>query len=108
MTAATATLRPVGVGERTVLLDVLRGFALLGIVLVNFQGSVGTTMPRIDGLTERVVPSGAMEAMSVGAVAMTCPMYSFSARKSFSARLRSMYCPIWLPIALADESSSAS
>jgi uncharacterized protein len=49
MTAATATLRPVGEGERTVLLDVLRGFALLGIVLVNFQGSVGTTMPRIDG-----------------------------------------------------------
>jgi uncharacterized protein len=47
---ATAPLRPVSEGERTVLLDVLRGFALLGIVLVNFPGSgPGTLMPRVDG-----------------------------------------------------------
>jgi uncharacterized protein len=49
MTADTVPLRPVGDGERTVLLDVLRGFALLGILLVNFWGARGTTLPRIDG-----------------------------------------------------------
>lgn len=48
MTAATRPLRPVGAGERIVLLDVLRGFALLGILLVNFWGGAGTTVPRVD------------------------------------------------------------
>jgi uncharacterized protein len=48
MIAATAPLRPVDDGERTVLLDVLRGFALLGILVVNFWGVRGTTLPRVD------------------------------------------------------------
>jgi uncharacterized protein len=48
MTAATHPLRPVGAGERMVLLDVLRGFALLGILLVNFWGGPGTMLPRVD------------------------------------------------------------
>jgi uncharacterized protein len=55
MNAATAPLLPVSDGERTVLLDVLRGFALLGIVLVNFWGAPGTTIPRIDGFVNSVL-----------------------------------------------------
>ena len=49
MTAPPPPLRPVSTGERTVLLDVLRGVALLGILLVNFWGDgPGTTIPRVD------------------------------------------------------------
>jgi uncharacterized protein len=55
LTAATSALRPVSDGERTVLLDVLRGFALLGILLVNFQGALGTTLPRVDGFVDAVL-----------------------------------------------------
>ena len=46
MTAAaqTGVLTPVG-EERTELLDVLRGFALLGIPLSHFRGAVATTGP---------------------------------------------------------------
>jgi uncharacterized protein len=52
MNAATETLqapmRPVGSDERVLTIDVLRGFALFGILLVNFYG-VGAT-----GLADRV------------------------------------------------------
>jgi uncharacterized protein len=39
---------PVQANERIVLLDILRGFALFGILLVNFGGKVGTWVPSID------------------------------------------------------------
>ena len=39
---ADARLRPVAVGERIETMDVLRGFALLGILLMNIEGMAGT------------------------------------------------------------------
>lgn len=41
-------VEPVPANERVVLLDILRGFALFGILLVNFGGDIGTWMPSID------------------------------------------------------------
>ena len=42
------TLEPVRAGERVTAVDVLRGFALLGILLVNFGGKVGAWLPSMD------------------------------------------------------------
>ena len=44
----TPALEPVRPGERVPVVDVLRGFALLGILLVNFEGEVGALFPSID------------------------------------------------------------
>jgi uncharacterized protein len=47
--ASTATaLGPTATTERMELLDILRGFALFGILLFNFHGSVGTNWPSTD------------------------------------------------------------
>jgi len=35
--ASVAPLTPVGGGERVVMIDVLRGFAILGVLIVNIQ-----------------------------------------------------------------------
>jgi uncharacterized protein len=43
-----AVVRPVARSERIELLDMLRGFALLGILLANFEGTPGQLIPKID------------------------------------------------------------
>ena len=53
-TADGATARPflfgpTSPGDRVELIDVLRGFALLGILLVNFQGEPGEATAALDG-----------------------------------------------------------
>lgn len=45
-------INPVPTGERVVLFDVLRGFALLGILFANFSSPEGTVIPRVDGVAE--------------------------------------------------------
>jgi uncharacterized protein len=79
MIAATAPMRPVDDGERTVLLDVLRGFALLGILLVNFWGARGTTLPRVDGFV-----SSALEHAVQGSF---YPLFAFLFGVGFGVQL---------------------
>jgi uncharacterized protein len=55
MSAEAIAMRPVADGERTELIDVLRGFALLGILLVNFWGGTGTVIPRVDEAVSNVL-----------------------------------------------------
>ena len=37
---------PIGAGERSTLLDALRGYALLGILIANMMGFIGYFFPR--------------------------------------------------------------
>jgi uncharacterized protein len=60
MTSHAAVLRPVGSRDRIELLDVLRGFAVLGILLVNFSGESGTRFPRADAAAQWIL-SNAVE-----------------------------------------------
>jgi uncharacterized protein len=46
----TLTLRPVESFERNELIDILRGFALLGILLVNFRGGISDRLIEADRL----------------------------------------------------------
>ena len=46
-------LAPVGVRERVEVMDVLRGFALLGILLMNIEAFVGPLMEAITGVNPR-------------------------------------------------------
>lgn len=56
MTATiTQNLAPVGVSERIGAMDVLRGFALLGILLMNLEGFVGPVMASGTGLDPKLV-----------------------------------------------------
>lgn len=47
---SSAQLQPVAGIERITLIDVLRGFSLLGILLVNFRGDTGSVIPQVDAL----------------------------------------------------------
>jgi uncharacterized protein len=49
-TAITLDLAPVAPGDRIQALDVLRGFALLGILLMNIEGFVGPLMASTSGV----------------------------------------------------------
>ena len=53
MTDMQAKLAPVAVPERVEVMDVLRGFALLGILLMNIEGFVGPLMESITGINSR-------------------------------------------------------
>ncbi|MCM2336592.1 MAG: hypothetical protein NDI66_07405, partial [Pseudomonas sp.] len=46
----TEPLSPIGAGDRIVAMDVLRGFALLGILLMNIEAFVGPLFGAITGL----------------------------------------------------------
>ena len=48
--ADTTLLRPIAVSERIETMDVLRGFALLGILLMNIEAFVGPLMNALTGL----------------------------------------------------------
>ena len=51
----TSALEPVRPNERFAVVDILRGVALLGILLVNFSGTVGKVMPEVDRVTGTVL-----------------------------------------------------
>jgi uncharacterized protein len=51
MATGRAACRPTAPGERIDLLDIFRGFALLGILIVNFRGPVGALTVLIDKTT---------------------------------------------------------
>jgi uncharacterized protein len=72
-------LHPVDRTERIALLDVLRGFALLGILLVNFTGDIGTVAPRVDE-----VVSEALDALVLGSF---YPLFSFLFGLGFAVQL---------------------
>jgi uncharacterized protein len=55
MSAHAMPLQPVREHDRAELIDVLRGFALLGILLVNFWGATGTTFPAVDEAVGKVL-----------------------------------------------------
>jgi uncharacterized protein len=74
-----AALHPVDAPERIALLDVLRGFALLGILLVNFTGDFGTTAPGVDE-----VVSEALTALVSGSF---YPLFSFLFGIGFALQL---------------------
>lgn len=72
-------LQPVGVSERIELLDVLRGFALLGILLVNFHGDPGSLMPAVDALTASILAAFVSESFY--------PLFSFLFGVGFAVQL---------------------
>jgi uncharacterized protein len=61
MSGTQAGLAPVGARERVEVMDVLRGFALLGILLMNIEGFVGPLMESVTGVNPRF--SGADRGM---------------------------------------------
>lgn len=72
-------LQPVASDERIGLLDVLRGFALLGILLVNFKGETGAVMPVIDGIVSRILVVFVAESFY--------PLFSFLFGLGFAVQL---------------------
>jgi uncharacterized protein len=77
----SATLRPVAESERIELFDALRGFALLGILLVNFWGPAGTRFAQLDSFV-----SGALDVLVSGSF---YPLYSFLFGLGFAVQLAS-------------------
>ncbi len=53
MSGTQAGLAPVGARERIEVMDVLRGFALLGILLMNIEGFVGPLFESVTGVNPR-------------------------------------------------------
>ena len=49
----TGNLSPIAVTERIEAMDVLRGFALLGILLMNIEAFVGPLMESVTGINPR-------------------------------------------------------
>jgi uncharacterized protein len=72
-------LQPVAENERVMLLDVLRGFALLGILLVNFTGTQGTLMPGLDALVSKALAALISESFY--------PLFSFLFGLGFAMQL---------------------
>lgn len=72
-------LQPVASDERIGLLDVLRGFALLGILLVNFKGETGAVMPVVDGIVSRILVVFVAESFY--------PLFSFLFGLGFAVQL---------------------
>jgi uncharacterized protein len=74
-----ALLQPVAASERIGLLDVLRGFALLGILLVNFKGEAGAVMPVVDGIVSGILAVFVSESFY--------PLFSFLFGVGFAVQL---------------------
>lgn len=72
-------LHPVERNERIDLFDVLRGFALLGILVANFLGPAGTAIPRIDALVS--------DLLGVVVDSSIYPLYSFLFGLGFAVQL---------------------
>ena len=53
MQGTRATLAPIGARERIEVMDVLRGFALLGILLMNIEAFVGPVVEALGGVNPR-------------------------------------------------------
>lgn len=83
MTAAThdMALTPVGESDRLELIDVLRGFALLGILLVNFWGNEAP-----EGMM-RAIDSAASEVLDVLISSSFYPLFSFLFGLGFAVQL---------------------
>lgn len=54
-TSSVSLLKPVGSSDRVELIDILRGFALLGILLVNFEGSEQGFLARVNSAVSVVL-----------------------------------------------------
>lgn len=74
-----APLEPVAAGERVHLIDILRGFALFGILLVNFQGATGSLLPAVD-------PTVA-SALEILVTSSFYPLFSFLFGLGFAIQL---------------------
>ncbi len=74
-----AELQPTGHTERIELFDVLRGFALLGILVVNFWGQPGTMMPEVDAFVSDLLGAFADSSFY--------PLYSFLFGLGFALQL---------------------
>lgn len=73
------TLQPIAGTERMELLDVLRGFALLGILFSNFDGAEGSLMPSVDALVSSAFAAFVSESFY--------PLYSFLFGLGFAVQL---------------------
>jgi len=72
-------LTPVAISERVELIDILRGFALLGILTVNFWGSSGETARRLD----RIVT----DVLDIAVSSSFYPLFSFLFGLGFAVQL---------------------
>lgn len=72
-------LAPVTAGERVDLIDILRGFALLGILLVNFWGSSSDAANRLDKIVSDV--------LDIAISASFYPLFSFLFGLGFALQL---------------------
>jgi uncharacterized protein len=75
----SGTLQPVAESDRIELFDALRGFALLGILLVNFWGDEGTRFAQLDTFI-----SGALDVLVSNSF---YPLYSFLFGLGFAVQL---------------------
>lgn len=79
MSATKLGVAPVGSGERSDLIDILRGFALLGILVVNFWGDEGELIPQIDQIVD--------QALIILVSASFYPLFSFLFGLGFAIQL---------------------
>lgn len=77
--APATTINPIGSGERIELVDVLRGFAMFGVLLANFWGHRGTLLPRADA-----VAYGALDLLVWDSF---YPLFAFLFGLSFAVQL---------------------
>ena len=72
-------LTPVAGSERVELIDILRGFALLGILTVNFWGASGESVRRLDQILTK--------ALDIAVSASFYPLFSFLFGLGFAVQL---------------------
>lgn len=72
-------LTPVGISERVELIDILRGFALLGILTVNFWGSSGEAARSVDRIVSDV--------LEIAVESSFYPLFSFLFGLGFAVQL---------------------